>query len=97
MSVYEMNDRKSFGFSAENPTGTWGGGSRGGDCEKLRPCIDIAPGETVTLCNTEGPGMITHMWFTGYIGHSFVLRIYWDGLERPSVCLLYTSDAADEQ
>lgn len=29
--------------------------------------------------------MLTHMWFTGYIGHSFILRIYWDGADEPSV------------
>lgn len=23
--------------------------------------------------------MITHMWFTGHIGHSYILRIYRDG------------------
>ena len=85
MKLYEMSGRQSFGFSAENPSGSKGGGTRGGDCEKLRPCIDIQPGETVTLCETQGPGMITHMWFTGYIGHSFILRAYWDGLEEPSV------------
>ena len=83
--MYYMKDRQSFGFSAENPTGERGGGSRGADCEKLRPCIQIAPGETVTLCDTEGPGMITHIWFTGYIGHSFIIRIYWDNQEAPSV------------
>ena len=76
MKLYEMSGRQSFGFSAENPSGSKGGGTRGGDCEKLRPCIDIQPGETVTLCETQGPGMITHMWFTGYIGHSFILRAY---------------------
>ncbi len=85
MDLYRMQVRKSFGFSAENPTGQKGGGTHGKDCEKLRPCIRIEPGETITLCDTEGPGMITHIWFTGYIGHSFVLRIYWDGMELPSV------------
>ena len=85
MSVFEIQARESFGFSAENPTGTHAGGTRGRDCEKLRPCIQIVPGETVTLCDTDGPGMITHMWFTGYIGHSFVLRVYWEGQEAPSV------------
>lgn len=39
----------------------------------------------MTLCEVDGPGMITHMWFTGYVGHSFVLRIYWEGSEQPSV------------
>lgn len=85
MSLYEIKARTSFGFSAENPTGEPGGGSKGADCEKLRPCIQIAPNETVTLCDTDGPGMITHIWFTGYIGHSFVMRIYWDNQEYPSV------------
>ena len=85
MSLYEWKSRESFAFSAENPTGTRNGGTRGGDCEKLRPCVTIRPGETLTLADVEGPGMITHMWFTGYIGHSFILRIRWDDCEEPSV------------
>ena len=75
MKLYRIKNRQSFGFSAENPTGQKNGGTKGKDCEKLRPCIPIAPGETVTLCDTDGPGMITHIWFTGYVGHSFVMRI----------------------
>ena len=78
-------NRTSFGFSAENPKGERNGGSRGKDCEKLRPCIQIKPQEEVVLCDTDGPGMLTHIWFTGYVGHSFILRIYWDGMDVPSV------------
>lgn len=85
MGMSAIEDRSSFGFSAENPLGERNGGSKGKDCEKLRPCIQIQPGETVVLCEAEGPGMITHIWFTGYVGHSFILRIYWDGCELPSV------------
>lgn len=85
MELWRYAARKSFGFSAENPTGTRNGGTRGKDCEKLRACIDIAPGETVTLAEAEGSGMVTHIWFTGYTGHSFVMRCYWDGCEKPSV------------
>ncbi|MFR7558106.1 MAG: glycoside hydrolase family 172 protein, partial [Hominenteromicrobium sp.] len=85
MTLFKMENRRNFGFSAENPTGTKGGGTRGKDCEKLNPCIQIQPGETVTLCDTDGPGMVTHMWFTGYVGHSFILRIYWENNEQPSV------------
>ena len=85
MALFKMENRRNFGFSAENPTGTKGGGTRGKDCEKLNPCIQIQPGETVTLCDTDGPGMVTHMWFTGYVGHSFILRIYWENNEQPSV------------
>ncbi|MBQ4193743.1 MAG: DUF2961 domain-containing protein [Clostridia bacterium] len=85
MSLYAIENRESFAFSAENPTGTRNGGTRGGDCEKLNPCVGIKPGETRTLVDTDGPGMITHIWFTGYVGHSFILRIYWDGADFPSV------------
>lgn len=85
MAIFELQDRRTFGFSAENPTGERGGGSRGTDEQKLRPCVQLAPGETITLCDTDGPGMITAIWCTGYVGHSFILRIYWDNMERPSV------------
>lgn len=85
LPYYLIGSQTTFAFSAENPTGTRAGGSRGGDCTKLRPCITIHPGETVTLADTDGPGMIQSMWFTGYVGHSFILRIYWDGQEHPSV------------
>ena len=83
--MFQLMDRQTFAFSAENPTGTRNGGTKGKDCEKLNAFLQIQPGETVTLCAADGPGMITHMWFTGYIGHSFILRMYWDDAEYPSV------------
>ncbi len=50
----------------------------------------IAPGETLVLAEMDGPGMITHIWTTvgsidPFYPQSLVLRMYWDGLERPSV------------
>ena len=44
MPIYTMQDRTTFAFSAENPTGAKGGGTRGGDCEKRRPCTDSQSG-----------------------------------------------------
>lgn len=85
MSIFEMKNRTSFAFSAENPTGSRNGGTRGKDCEKLNAFLRIPGGNTVTLVDTDGPGMISHIWFTGYVGHSFVMRIYWDNEEFPSV------------
>ena len=86
MHDYNMiMDSKTFAFSAENPTGERAGGSRGGDCTKLRPTVTIHAGETVELVHAQGPGVIQNMWFTGYVGHSFILRIYWDDQEYPSV------------
>jgi len=50
----------------------------------------INPGVTLTVLDTDGPGMISHMWYT--IGTSepyhlkrIVLRLYWDNEEAPSV------------
>lgn len=50
----------------------------------------IAPGGTLTLAELEGPGTITHMWFTiahdaPFYSRLLTLRIYWDGEEHPSV------------
>ena len=51
---------------------------------------EVAPGETVTLLDTDGPGQISHLWFTiassePYHLKRIVLRMYWDGEETPSV------------
>src|SRR5215469_5247122 len=50
----------------------------------------VAPGETVTVLDDAGPGVITHIWFTIATDESFhlkklVLRMYWDGEATPSV------------
>jgi len=50
----------------------------------------IAPGETLTVLDEAGPGMITHVWFTlaseeNYHLKKLVLRMYWDGEVTPSV------------
>jgi Protein of unknown function (DUF2961) len=50
----------------------------------------IAPGATQEVFAAEGPGVITHIWFTisaQSANHlkEIVLRIYWDGNAKPSV------------
>lgn len=50
----------------------------------------IKPGETRVLGEVEGPGIITHMWFTiatqdRYHLKSLVLRMFWDGDPLPAV------------
>ena len=77
--------RETFMYSAENPTGSHNGGSRGEDCEKLQSCFVVEPGKTLTLVDTDGPGIITHIWLGGKMNHSHILRIYWDNCEQPSV------------
>jgi hypothetical protein len=44
----------------------------------------IKPGETRTIGDAQGPGIITHMWFTidapeNYNQKQIVFRKYWDG------------------
>ena len=50
----------------------------------------IKEGETLVLAELTGPGAITHLWNTvasqdPFSGRSLVLRIYWDGMEKPSI------------
>ena len=58
----------------------------------------VQPGQTHTLLDVQGPGMITHMWITflgpepqdwakdGSANHQeMLLRMYWDGKSRPAV------------
>lgn len=50
----------------------------------------VAPGETYTVLDVDGPGTIAHIWFTiadnePYNLKRVVLRMYWDGETGPSV------------
>ena len=50
----------------------------------------VAPGETLTVLEDSGPGVITHVWFTIASGERYhlkkiVLRMYWDNEPTPSV------------
>jgi len=58
----------------------------------------VAPGQTHTLLEEQGPGVITHIWLTflgpepqdwaknGSANHQeMLLRMYWDGKTRPAV------------
>jgi hypothetical protein len=50
----------------------------------------IAPGETLTVLDQSGPGVITHVWFTIASPEELhlkklVLRVFWDGESAPSV------------
>lgn len=50
----------------------------------------VAPGATYTVLDADGPGTISHIWFTindreAYHLKRIVLRIYWDGEATPSV------------
>ncbi len=54
---------------------------------KLSPCLRLLSGQTATLMDHDGPGLIRQMWFTLDQKHqrNVILRLYWDGEETPSV------------
>jgi HEAT repeat protein len=48
------------------------------------------PGETMVIADLKGPGLVTHIWFTGASNEFawprlFRLRVYYDGRKTPSV------------
>ena len=92
-----LSHAKTRSISPENPTGEKGKGGMAlpsatspardlGQGWKVRPCIQIQPGETCEIANIEGPGAIQQIWMTPTGNWRLcILRIYWDGSEQPSV------------
>ncbi len=57
---------------------------------KVSPSVAIKAGETFTLADIGGSGAIQSMWISGDVSLSpharyWILRIYWDDQEQPSV------------
>ncbi len=53
-------------------------------------CVHIPAGDTFTLAEIEGAGVVKHIWITmssrdELLRRILVLRMYWDGQEHPSV------------
>ena len=95
-----LSKARTRSICAENPTGEKGKGGMAIDPEhgpskdlgqgwKVRPCISIGAGETVTLADITGPGAIQHLWMTAAHPRFSILRIYWDGEATPSVEVPY--------
>ena len=76
-------------FSFENPGGVKGEGGKTNLGRKGAPARSIKAGETVTLADAKGPGVIRRMWCTVRGNPQFlrglVIRMYWDGQKNPSV------------
>ena len=52
---------------------------------KVRPFIRVNKGQTATLMDVAGPGVIQHIWLVEGLNRAMVLRFYWDGETTPSV------------
>jgi len=76
LKEYEARRESSYDRTGANDDGNW-----------KNP---IRPGETRTIAELAGPGIIKHIWFTissnePYHLKKIVLRMYWDGWEEPAV------------
>jgi len=76
-------------ISFENPTGAKGAGGRANNGRKGAPSHPIPAGQTMTLADLEGPGVIRRIWLTvrgePEILRGVVVRMFWDGQTQPSV------------
>ena len=93
-----LSHAKTRSISPENLTGEKGKGGMAtmgtganaardlGRGWKISPSVTIAPGQTFTMGEVQGAGVIQHIWMTptGPWRH-FIWRIYWDGEATPSV------------
>ena len=57
---------------------------------KVSPFIKVKAGETVTIMDVDGPGLIQHIWMatqTTWMGNgrACILRFYWDDEKDPSI------------
>jgi hypothetical protein len=75
--------------SFENPTGAKGQAGQSNESRKGAPARQIKAGETVTLAEIAGPGVIRRVWMTmrgkPTSLRGMVVRIYWDDQDYPSV------------
>jgi hypothetical protein len=97
-NLYRLSDAKTYSISPENPTGEKGKGGAAtegtgakaardlGQGWKLSPSIVIQSGQTYTLAQIAGSGVIEHIWMTPTGNWRLsILRMYWDNEADPSV------------
>lgn len=96
-NLHRLSDAQSRSISPENPDGAIAGGGRHVDPDhgpskhlgqgwKVRPCVDVAPGETRVLADVDGPGCFQSLWMTlKGVPRFAILRVYWDRQDQPSV------------
>src|SRR5690348_2562540 len=89
-NLSRLSAARTRSVSPENPSGGKGEGARAeptgnhharalGRGWKVRPWIEIAPGETALLADITGPGAVQQIWMTMRgITRFAILRVYWD-------------------
>ena len=98
-----LGNARTRSVCPENPTGAKGAGGRAvpdpeklpfsaaasdlGQGWKVNPFHKVKPGQTLTIMDVEGPGVIQHIWLVAdpAKGRSHIIRFYWDGEDTPSI------------
>ncbi|MTD59624.1 glycoside hydrolase family 172 protein [Amycolatopsis pithecellobii] len=97
--IWRLEPGVTGSVSPENFTGAKGGGARStegtgaaaarelGRGWKVSPSIILRGGETATLADITGPGVIQHLWLTTDRGRlrELILRMHWDERDDPAV------------
>ena len=52
---------------------------------KVKPFLRVNAGETITLMDVDGSGVIEHIWMVEGLSRANILRFYWDNETTPSV------------
>ena len=82
-----LNGEKGKGGMADLSEGIAASAARDlGRGWKVNPYVVIKPGETLTIADIKGSGVINHIWLTPTgRWRNTILRMYWDGQKNPSV------------
>lgn len=91
-SLYKLpgNFKNSSISSFENINGIKGEGGKSNHSAKGNAAEDLKSGQSKTLLELQGPGIIQRMWFTlqnrtPQMMRALRLRMYWDGETKPAV------------
>ena len=97
--IWRLDQARTRSISPENPTGAPGAGGRAttgtgaqaaGDLGigwKVSPSIELGAGQTATLADIAGPGVVRHFWLTTdrSVLQQLTLRVYWDSDAEPAI------------
>lgn len=88
--LYKSSDAETRWASFENQSAAKGAGGKENKRAKGHPAEVMKPGETKTLLDVKGAGIIQRMWLTVNERSPFMLRalkieMYWDNSTKPAV------------
>ncbi len=88
--LFTMQPSETRWQSFENPTAGKGQGGKANEGAKGRPYEILDPGETLTLLNLRGAGVVRRIWLTldnasPAAQRNIRIDMYWDGYDTPAV------------